>query len=58
MGGRGSFVNVSSGDFRFVMGGQQYVSLGMVDGVKIIEKLGNPDRPLAAPYYSHTPGRA
>jgi hypothetical protein len=57
MGGRGSFVNVSSGDFNFVMGGQQYVSLGMVGDVKIIEKIGNPDLPISAPYYSHSPNR-
>jgi hypothetical protein len=57
MGGRGSFVNISSGDFNFVMGGQQYVSLGMVGDVKIIEKIGNPDQPVSAPLYSHSPNR-
>ena len=57
MGGRGSFVNVSSGDFNFVLNGQQYVSLGMVDNVKIIEKVRGNTKSVSAPVYSHTPGR-
>ena len=57
MGGRGSFVKVSSGDFNFVLNGQQYVSLGMVDDVKVIEKVRGNTKSVSAPVYSHTPGR-
>ncbi len=57
MGGRGNFVDVASGDFNFVMGGQQYVSLGMVGNVKVIEKIRGNTKSVSAPHYSHTPGR-
>ena len=57
MGGRGNFVDVASGDFNFVMGGQQYVSLGMVGNVKVIEKVKGNVKSVPAPVYSHSPNR-
>ena len=35
MGGRGSFVDVARGDFNFIIGGQTFPSLGMVDNVEV-----------------------
>lgn len=55
MGGRGSFVNVDAGDFTFRAGGQTYVSKGMIDNVKVIEKVGSDS--VGAPLLSHTANR-
>lgn len=38
MGGRGSFVNVNSGNFAFRDNGQTYFSIGMInDNIKVLE---------------------
>lgn len=58
MGGRGSFVNVSAGDFHFLLGGQEYISLATIDNnIKIIVKVGGNTKSVPAPLYSHTAGR-
>ena len=57
MGGRGSFVNVDANDFTFKLGGQTYVSKGMIDNVKVIEKIGGSSIPVSAPFLSHSPNR-
>ncbi len=55
MGGRGAFVDVNNKDFTFVEGGQTYISVGEVDGIKIIVRKGNLS--VKAPEYSHTENR-
>ena len=55
MGGRGSFINVNSGDFAFVEGGQTYFTIGMIDdNIKVLER---PGKSVKAPEYSHTENR-
>ena len=55
MGGRGSFVNVNSGNFAFKEGGQTYFSVGMIgDNIKVLER---PGTSVKAPEYSHTENR-
>lgn len=54
MGSRGSFEDVSSGNFNFVDGGQTYKSIGEVDGVKVLVKTSGS---VKAPEYSHTANR-
>jgi len=55
MGGRGSFVDVNTGNFAFRDGGQTYFSLGMIgDNIKVLEKHGGS---VKAPEYSHTENR-
>lgn len=55
MGGRGSFVNVHSGDFAFKEGGQTYFSIGSIgDSIKVLER---PGTSVKAPEYSHTENR-
>lgn len=55
MGGRGSFVNVNSGNFVFKEGGQTYFSIGMIgDNIKVLER---PGTSVKAPEYSHTENR-
>lgn len=54
MGGRGAFVNVNTGDFRFVENGQKYHSVGEVDGIKILVQSSGS---VSAPFYSHTANR-
>lgn len=55
MGGRGSFLNISSNDFTFTEQGQTYHSLGFVDNVEIL--IRNPGMSVKAPEYSHSPNR-
>jgi|SRR5574344_1063340 hypothetical protein len=55
MGGRGSFINVFSGDFAFKEGGQTYFSIGSIgDNIKVLER---PGTSVKAPEYSHTKNR-
>lgn len=55
MGGRGSFVNVNSGNFAFKEGGQTYFSIGMIDDtIKVLER---PGTSVKAPEMSHTENR-
>ena len=54
MGSRGAFVDVASGNFNFVEGGQTYQSIGEVDGVKVLVKITGS---VKAPEYSHTANR-
>lgn len=54
MGGRGAFVDVSSGDFNFVEGGQTYQAIGEVDGVEVLIRTSGS---VKAPDYSHTANR-
>ena len=55
MGGRGSFVDVNSGNFAFKEGGQTYFSIGMIDdNIKVIER---PGTSVKAPEMSHTENR-
>lgn len=55
MGGRGSFVNVNTGNFAFVDGGQTYFDIGTIgDNIKILER---PGKSVKAPEVSHTENR-
>lgn len=54
MGGRGAFANISERDFRFKEAGQQYHSIGNVDGVKVLLKDSGS---VKAPEISHSPNR-
>lgn len=56
MGGRGSFVDVTKGDFNFVTGGQTFHSLGMVGNVKVL--IRDPGMSVKAPEFSHTADRS
>ena len=55
MGGRGSFLDVGAGDFRFVEGGQTYHTIGMFGEVKVLARM--PGHSVKAPEYSHSPNR-
>ena len=55
MSGRGSFVNVNSGNFAFRDDGQTYFSIGMIDdNIKVLER---PNNSVKAPEMSHTENR-
>lgn len=54
MGSRGAFEDVSIGNFNFVVGGQTYMSIGDVDGVKVLVRTSGS---VKAPEYSHTANR-
>ena len=55
MGGRGSFVDVNSGNFAFKEGGQTYFAIGMIDdNIKVLER---PRFSVKAPEMSHTENR-
>lgn len=55
MGSRGAFENVDLGNFHFKEGGQNYHSVGEVDGIQvIIQDSGS----VKAPEYSHTANRS
>lgn len=56
MGSRGAFEDVNKGNFTFKEGGQQYYSVGNVDGVKVLVK--GEKGSVKAPEYSHTENRA
>lgn len=53
MGGRGSFLDVSSGNFAFRDGGQTFITKSTIGDVKIIEK--NTIDSVGAPLFSHSP---
>lgn len=55
MGSRGAFEDVNAGNFNFVVGGQNYHSVGEVNEIKILVQ----DKgAVKAPEYSHTKNRA
>ena len=55
MSGRGSFVDVNSGNFAFRDDGQTYFSIGMIDdNIKVLER---PNKSVKAPEMSHTENR-
>ncbi len=54
MGSRGSFVNVSQGNFSFKENGQTYYSIGNWNNVKVLVRNGNS---VKAPEFSHTAER-
>lgn len=51
---RGAFVDVNIGDFTFVAGGQQYLSIGMSGEVKVLVQTKGA---VKAPDFSHTENR-
>lgn len=56
MGGRGAFVNIDTGDFAFIDGGQIYHTVGFDDGIKyLIQEKGHTGQKV--PDYSHTADR-
>jgi hypothetical protein len=57
MGSRGAFVNVSTGDFSFVEGGQRYYSVGTLSTDSNIKVLIQKSGAVKAPEYSHTADR-
>lgn len=54
MGGRGSFVDVKTGNFAFKDGGQTYYVVGQVGDIEILER---PNQNVKAPEFSHTANR-
>lgn len=57
MGSRGAFMNVNTGDFSFVEGGQHYMSLGVLSSNPNVKIIMQDSSSVKAPEYSHTPGR-
>ena len=57
MGSRGAFVDVSSGNFSFVEGGQKYFSLGTLSTNSNIKVLVQKSGAVKAPEFSHTADR-
>lgn len=57
MGSRGSFVDVNSGDFTFVAGGQHYKSIGILSSNPNVKVIVQDSSNVKAPEFSHTPGR-
>ena len=54
MGSRGAFVDVNAGNFTFVDGGKNYMSIGMIDNVKVLVQTSGA---VKAPEYSHSANR-
>ena len=57
MGSRGAFVNVDTGNFSFVQGGQHYFSIGTLSTNPNVKVLVQPKGSVKAPEFSHTEGR-
>ena len=57
MGSRGAFVDISSGNFTFIDGGQHYKSLGTLKGDPNVKIIVQDSSNVKAPEYSHTAGR-
>jgi len=57
MGSRGAFVDVSSGDFSFKVGGQHYKSIGVLSSNPNVKVIVQGSSNVKAPEFSHTPGR-
>ena len=57
MGSRGAFVDVNTGNFSFVQGGQHYMSLGSLSSNPNVKVIIQDSNAVKAPEYSHTPGR-
>ena len=57
MGSRGAFVDVSSGDFSFKVGGQHYKSIGVLSSNPNVKVIVQDSSNVKAPEFSHTPGR-
>lgn len=55
MGGRGAFLNVDKGDFRFCTNGQVYHTIGHVDDIEIIQRDGKTS--VCPPELSHKPNQ-
>lgn len=56
MGSRGAFLNINSGDFRFICGGQIYNTIGF-DKTNNVKYLIQTSGSIKAPDYSHSPNR-
>ena len=57
MGSRGAFLDVDTGNFDFVSGGQHYQSLGTLSNNLNVKVIIQDSSRVKAPEYSHTPGR-
>ncbi len=57
MGSRGAFVDVSTGNFSFVEGGQRYFSIGTLSTDSNVKVLVQNNGAVKAPEYSHTADR-
>lgn len=57
MGSRGAFVSVSTGNFTFKSGGQNYFSLGTLSTDSNVKILVQDKGSVKAPEYSHTENR-
>ena len=57
MGSRGSFVDVSSGNYNFKAGGQHYKSLGILSSNPNVKIIVQDSNNVKAPEYSHTANR-
>ena len=57
MGSRGAFVDVGTGNFTFVSGGQHYKSLGVLQDNPNVKIIIQDTNNVKAPEFSHTPGR-
>lgn len=57
MGSRGAFVDVNSGNFSFVEGGQHYKSLGVLSSNPNVKIIVQDSNAVKAPEFSHTAGR-
>ena len=55
MGGRGSFINVDTNDFRFVENGKTFSKVGEIDNIHILVR--DKKYSVKAPEYSHTENR-
>lgn len=57
MGSRGAFVDVNSGNFTFIEGGQHYKSLGVLSSNPNVKVIIQDSSNVKAPEFSHTAGR-
>lgn len=57
MGSRGAFVDVDTGNFSFVEGGQHYIAVGELTGNLNVQVIIQDSNNVKAPEFSHTPGR-
>ncbi len=57
MGSRGAFVDVNSGNFSFIAGGQHYKSIGVLSNNPNVKIIVQDSSNVKAPEYSHTPER-
>ena len=57
MGSRGAFLNVETGNFEFIEGGQHYKSIGVLSSNPNVKVIVQDSRNVKAPEFSHTAGR-